>query len=112
MDAENDAKLWSITKDQFDTLCETCPDALDFLTELITHRLSRESYTADRRVGKYVINEIIGQGGWSIVYRGIHKVLNMPVAIKMLRHDMAMDPDFSEKFCKKISISYREKRVF
>ncbi|MBW1770789.1 MAG: serine/threonine protein kinase, partial [Deltaproteobacteria bacterium] len=47
---------------------------------------------------KYVINEIIGLGGWGIVYRGVHKDLNMPVAIKMLKHDMAMDPDFSKKF--------------
>lgn len=54
--------------------------------------------TADRTVGKYVINEIIGKGGWSIVYKGIHAGLNMPVAIKMLNHDMAMRPEFTERF--------------
>ena len=96
--AEGDVKLWSITKREFDALCEECPDAQDFLTELITHRLSKGTFTADRNVGKYVINEIIGRGGWSIVYKGEHRDLNMPVAIKMLKHDMAVDPDFSEKF--------------
>jgi serine/threonine protein kinase len=45
-----------------------------------------------------MINEIIDRGGWSIVYKGIHKSLDMPVAIKMLKHTMAMNPDFSCKF--------------
>jgi tRNA A-37 threonylcarbamoyl transferase component Bud32 len=98
VDAETDVKEWSITKPQFDTLCEECPDAQDFLTELVTHRLCGESFTSDRNVGKYVISEIIGRGGWSIVYKGAHRGLNLPVAIKMLKHDMAMDTDFSEKF--------------
>jgi serine/threonine protein kinase len=98
IDAETKVKLWGLTKAQFDEVCEECGDIRNFLTELVARRLSRESVTADRTVGKYIINEIIGLGGWGIVYRGIHKDLSMPVAIKMLKHDMAMDPDFSEKF--------------
>jgi serine/threonine protein kinase len=98
VDAETKVKLWGITKAQFDEVCEECGDTRNFLTELVARRLSRESVTADRTVGKYVINEIIGLGGWGVVYRGIHKDLDMPVAIKMLKHDMAMDPDFSKKF--------------
>jgi CRP-like cAMP-binding protein/tRNA A-37 threonylcarbamoyl transferase component Bud32 len=98
VDAETDVTLWTITKTQFDALCEGCPDIQDFLTELITNRLSSERFTADKNVGKYVINNIIGRGGWSIVYKGMHKHLNMPVAIKMLKHDLAMDPVFSERF--------------
>jgi serine/threonine protein kinase len=74
------------------------PDLRGFLTDLITRRFSSERMTADRTIGKYVITEILGRGGYSNVYRGIHASLNMPVAIKMLNHDMAMDPDFSEKF--------------
>jgi serine/threonine protein kinase len=98
IDAETKVKLWGITKAQFDEVCEECGDIRNFLTELLARRLSRESVTADRTVGKYVIDKIIGLGGWGIVYGGIHKDLSMPVAIKMLKHDMAMDPDFSEKF--------------
>jgi serine/threonine protein kinase len=98
VDAETDMKLWSINRDQFDTMCETYPDLRGFLTDLITRRFSSERMTADRTIGKYVITEILGRGGYSNVYRGIHASLNMPVAIKMLNHDMAMDPDFSEKF--------------
>jgi len=96
--AETDMKLWSINRDQFDTICETYPDLRRFLTDLITRRFSSERMTADRTIGKYVITDILGRGGYSNVYRGIHASLNMPVAIKMLNHDMAMDPDFSEKF--------------
>ncbi len=98
VDAETDLKLWRISRDQFDTLCETYPDLRGFLTDLITRRFSLERMTADRTIGKYVITEILGRGGYSNVYRGTHASLNMPVAIKMLNHDMAMDPEFSDKF--------------
>ena len=98
VDAETDMKLWSIDRDQFDTLCETYPDLRGFLTDLITRRFSSERMTADRTIGKYVITDILGRGGYSNVYRGTHARLNMPVAIKMLNHDMAMNPEFSAKF--------------
>jgi len=98
VDAETDMVLWSLARDQFDSLCTDYPDLLDFLTELVTRRFTTEKVTANRTIGKYLISEIIGRGGWSIVYKGLHKSLNMPVAIKMLKHDMAMNKDFAEKF--------------
>ncbi|RLB37792.1 MAG: hypothetical protein DRH12_13840 [Deltaproteobacteria bacterium] len=49
-------------------------------------------------MGKYLITDIIGRGGYSIVYKGIHSGLNMPVCVKMLKHDLAMDPDFQRNF--------------
>jgi serine/threonine protein kinase len=45
-----------------------------------------------------VATDIIGRGAFSIVYNGMHKGLNMPVAIKMMRHDMALYPDFLDSF--------------
>ena len=98
VDAETDMTLWCITKSQFDSFCTEYPDLKDYIVELATTRLSTEKLTAERTVGKYMINKIIDRGGWSIVYKGIHTSLNMPVAIKMLKHTMAMDPDFSCKF--------------
>ena len=41
---------------------------------------------------------IIQRGGFSIIYKGMHLGPNMPVAIKMMRHDLAMDPDFLRTF--------------
>ena len=98
VDAETDMILWSLTREQFDSICSKYTDLLDFLTELVTHRFTTEKVTASRTIGKYLINELIGRGGWSLVYKGMHKSLNMPVAIKMLKHDMAMNVEFAEKF--------------
>jgi len=98
VDAEEDMKVWRLTSSRFDALCEEYPGLRDFLTELATQRFTTERVTAERTVGKYVIQERLGRGGWSIVYKGIHAGLNMPVAIKMLKHTMAMHPEFLEKF--------------
>ncbi len=98
VDAETDMTLWSLSRADFEGLCNDYADLTDYLTELVTHRFSTEKLTAHRTVGKYLINEILGRGGWSIVYRGTHESLNMPVAIKMLKHTMAMNPEFFEKF--------------
>ena len=53
---------------------------------------------ADRTIGKYIATDIIGRGGFSIVYKGMHLDLNMPVAIKMMRHDLALDADYLSNF--------------
>ena len=98
VDAETDMILWSLTREQFDSLCTEYSDLLDFLTELVTNRFSTEKVTASRMIGKYLINEVIGRGGWSIVYKGLHTGLHMPVAVKMLKHDMAMNVEFAKKF--------------
>jgi serine/threonine protein kinase len=98
VDAETDMTLLCLTKSQFNSFCTKYPDFKDYIVEIATTRLSAENLTAERSIGKYMINEIIDRGGWSIVYKGIHKSLDMPVAIKMLKHTMAMNPDFSCKF--------------
>jgi eukaryotic-like serine/threonine-protein kinase len=98
VDAETDMDLLSISRTQFDSLSSEYPELRNFLTEIITHRFSVSRQTADRTIGKYVITEIIGQGAWSMIYKGIHGKLRLPVAIKMLKHNMAMDTEFLEKF--------------
>ena len=98
VDAETDMDLWSLGRSQFDALAGEFPDIRIFLTEIITQRFAASKLTSNRTIGKYIINDILGQGGWSIVYRGIHRTLNFPVAVKMLKHNMAMDSEFMEKF--------------
>lgn len=98
VDAETDMEVWSLTSAQFDELAREYPDLRNFLTEIITERLSSLKMTSARKIGKYVIRDVLGQGAWSIVYKGNHGTLNFPVAIKMMKHTMAMDPDFQEKF--------------
>ena len=44
--------------------------------------------------GRYELKEMIGTGGMSDVYRAIDLKLNRPVAVKILRKDLANDPTF------------------
>jgi|WetSurSiteA1Bulk_404760.scaffolds.fasta_scaffold00185_8 eukaryotic-like serine/threonine-protein kinase len=98
VDAETDMDLWRLMRVQFDVLSLEFPDLRNFLTEIVVKRFSSLKITANRTIGRYIINEILDIGGWSIVYKGVHGVLNFPVAIKMLKHNMAMDSGFLEKF--------------
>jgi eukaryotic-like serine/threonine-protein kinase len=96
--AQTDVVLLKLTREAFEAFCDEYPEIRQFLTQTVSNRFAKSTLTADRIIGKYLITEIIGKGGWSIVYKGMHTKLNMPVAIKMLKHNMAMDADFLEEF--------------
>lgn len=98
VEAETDMKIWGLSRRQFDVITEENPDFRNFLTKLVADRFSGRKLTAERTIGKYIITDIIGRGGYSIVYKGMHSGLNMPVAIKMMRHNLAMDPKFLRNF--------------
>jgi eukaryotic-like serine/threonine-protein kinase len=98
VDAETDMSVWRMSRLEFDELCLTYPNIREFVTELITNRISQSKFTPHRTVGKYIITDVIDEGGWGVVYKGVHQSLKLPVAIKMLKHAMAMDPDFTHKF--------------
>ncbi len=98
VEAKTDMILWRLGRDEFEALCKEFPGVRNFLTELITERFSSREKTAKRDIGKYTITDIIGKGGYAIVYKGLHRDLNMAVAIKMMKHDMAMDDAFIKKF--------------
>ena len=96
--AETDMHLWAIDAELFEKLLSAFPEVSTFLTEIMAERFSTRKLTADRMIGKYLITDIIGRGGYSIVYKGYHRDLNRPVAVKMLNHDMALNKDFSRNF--------------
>jgi predicted Ser/Thr protein kinase len=98
VEAETDMEVWRLDKARFDDISRSEPELWSFLTELVADRFDSKRPIADRTIGKYVATDIIGRGGYSIVYKGIHAGLNMPVAIKMLRHDLVMDSDFLANF--------------
>jgi serine/threonine protein kinase len=98
VDAETDMHLWCLEKIQFDKISQTYPELRSFLTDLIANWFETRPLTAERKIGKYVITDIIGKGGYSIVYRGVHEALGMPVAVKMMKHDLAMRSDFIQDF--------------
>ncbi len=100
VEAGTDMDVWEISKDDFNAITADYPGLRNFLTEIVAERFASSRMTAERQIGKYLITDIIGRGGFSIVYKGVHRRLNMPVAIKMLNHDMAMDKEFVSSFQK------------
>jgi serine/threonine protein kinase len=104
VEAETDMEVWCLNKSQFDDVSQKDPDFLDFLSELVADRFDSRRPTADRSIGKYIATDIIGRGGNSIVYKGMHTGLKMPVAIKMMRHDLVMNSDFLSSFLNEAKI--------
>ncbi|MBY0526801.1 MAG: serine/threonine protein kinase [Gemmataceae bacterium] len=50
------------------------------------------------QLGKCLLTELLGQGGNGVVYRALHRGLNIPVAVKLLNHSaLASDPQGHEK---------------
>jgi CRP-like cAMP-binding protein len=98
VEAEIETEVWVLDRDRFDHISRNDPELLTFLTELVADRFDSRRPIADRTIGKYLATNIIGRGGYSIVYRGVHRILNLPVAIKMLRHDLAIKSDFLTDF--------------
>ncbi len=48
--------------------------------------------------GRYVIEEVIGEGGMATVYRARHKLVDRPVAVKIMNPMLATDPVVRERF--------------
>jgi len=48
--------------------------------------------------GRYLIEEILGEGGMATVYRARHTLVHKPVAVKVMHAEMARDPALRERF--------------
>lgn len=59
---------------------------------------SMDKYLGQTLDGRYKILEEIGSGGMSVVYRAHCNRLNRDVAVKILRDDLAVDPEFRRYF--------------
>ena len=93
-EAETDMQVWVLKREPFEHISKEQPGLFGFLSELVADRFDSRRPIADRTIGKYVATDIIGRGGFSIIYKGMHSDMNMLVAIKMMRHDLAMDEDY------------------
>lgn len=64
-----------------------------------SHREDSSPASAQRVLsGRYELGELIGRGGMADVFRGIDTRLGRTVAIKLLRPDLARDPQFQARF--------------
>jgi len=48
--------------------------------------------------GRYIVEQMLGEGGMGVVYRGRHHVIDKRVAIKILRGDLAADAEMTDRF--------------
>lgn len=53
-----------------------------------------------QKLGKYVIEELIGSGGMASVYLATHQALGSKVAIKILKTEYSANPEIVERFLK------------
>src|SRR5688572_3601162 len=51
-----------------------------------------------RELGPYELHDRIGSGGMATVYRGVHRALGQPRAIKILSPSLAVDESLVERF--------------
>ena len=64
-----------------------------------SHREDRRPVNTQRVLnGRYELGELIGRGGMADVFRGLDTRLGRTVAVKLLRPDLARDPQFQARF--------------
>jgi serine/threonine-protein kinase len=74
------------------------PSASDATPAKPAPRAAPPSSLVGSRVGAYLITKRLGAGGVGEVFKGVDVMLKREVAIKVLRHDLACDPLFLERF--------------
>ncbi len=98
VDAETDVVVLEISKKDFDAVCENFPAMHEVLSKIIQENIYSSIFMEHRDVGKYTIQELVGKGASSSVYKGIYRHIEMPVAVKVLGHEVAMNPIFLDNY--------------
>ena len=55
----------------------------------------------------YEVEELVGEGGMAFVYRATHRILQGPVALKILQRRFAKRDDIRERFLREARLQYR-----
>ncbi len=106
VDAETDLELWALSRKHFDAICTEHPELRRFLTTLLTRRFESANHHLRRMLAPYLITDMIGEGAHSLVFKGMHATLKLPVTIKMLKHEQSLEKpliDPLEKQARRIS---------
>ncbi len=94
VDAETDLELWSLSRKRFDAICTEHPELRNFLTYLLTRRFEAANHHLRRRLDPYLVTDMIGEGTHSLIFKGVHATLKLPVTIKMLKHELSLEKPF------------------
>ena len=101
--SESEMVVWELPATKFDSACRLQPGLIQFLTGLLTIRLSDPADSEVKSAGRYLIIHPIGEGRTGFVYKGRHELLNAPVAIKMIKHHQSGEKEDFNSFKKRIS---------
>jgi len=101
--SESEMMVWELPAAKFDQACRLQQGLIDFLTGLLTNRFDDPTDPELKTVGRYIITQLIGEGRTGFVYKGLHKPLSLPVAVKMMKHHQAAQKDVFNRFKQKIS---------
>src|SRR5262252_8903691 len=74
------------------------PDAVYCFLDGAQLTATRDPRIGTTIAGRYLIEEIIGQGGMATVYRARHKLIDRPCAIKVMNPVLAADATIRERF--------------
>lgn len=77
VDAVTGVVAGALDKASFEQFAESCPEPTKLLTDHATERLRSQKITAEKNIGRYRITDVIAEGGWSMVYKGGHSILNL-----------------------------------
>jgi tRNA A-37 threonylcarbamoyl transferase component Bud32 len=55
-----------------------------------------------RSHGRYQVQDRIGRGGMGVVYRAVHRMMNRPVALKIIRPEYLASPQAVERFRREV----------
>jgi serine/threonine protein kinase len=98
VDAVTDLDLWILSRSRFDAICVDHPEMRRFLTALLTQRFRAAAHSSKRTIGDYRITGWVAEDSRSITYNGVHCRLKLPVTVKMIKHETALDPSFAGPF--------------
>lgn len=98
VDAETDVVVLEISREKFDAVCDKHPAMRKVLSKIIQENIYSSIFMEQREVGKYTILELLGKDNFSSVYKGVYRHIDMPVAVKVLGHEISMNSDFLDKF--------------
>jgi len=59
---------------------------------------SADAWVGRELDGRYVVEHVLGEGGMGVVLRGKHQFTGVPVAIKVLRQELQLDPEVQARF--------------
>ncbi len=81
------------------------PSVTDIGEPALVRASSIEIVRGSVLAGRYQVEAVIGKGGSGIVLRAFDRVAQVPVAVKILKPDLATDPRWIERFSRELRLA-------